>query len=101
MGDLKSSMQFHSDTIDEVETKVSQVYVFNDESVKTLIYDNKNLHLKVRGLKDRSRRNNLRFDGLWQPQGKDWYGSEEKLGIKKKEMTIAKFLNYKDEEKVL
>ena len=68
MVDLKSSMQFHSDTIDEklleVDTKVSQVYVVNDENVKTLIDDNKNLHVKVRDLEDRSRRNNLWFDGL-------------------------------------
>ena len=39
MVDLKSSMQFHSDTIDkkflEVEIKVSQVYVVNDENTKT------------------------------------------------------------------
>ena len=37
MADLKSSMKFHSDTIDEklfqVETKVSQVYVVNDENI--------------------------------------------------------------------
>ena len=41
-------MQFHSDTIGEVETEVSQVYVFNDKSIKTLIYDNENLHVKDR-----------------------------------------------------
>ena len=68
MVDLKSSMQFHSDTIDEklleADTKVSQVYVVNDENVKTLIDDNKNLHVKVRDLEDRSRRNNLWFDRL-------------------------------------
>ena len=74
MVDLKSSMQFHSDTIDakllEVDTKVSQVYVVNDENTKTLIDDHKNLNAKVRDLEDRSRRNNLRFDGLSQAQGK-------------------------------
>ena len=68
MANLKSSMQFHYDTIDEkcleVDTKVSQVYFLNDENVKTLIDDHKNLHVKVRDLEHRSRRNNLRFDGL-------------------------------------
>ena len=72
--DLKSSMQFHSDTIDgkllEVDTKVSQVYFVNDENIKTLIDDRKKLHVKVRDLEDRSRRNNLRFDRLSQAQGK-------------------------------
>ena len=68
MADLKSSMQFYSDTVDEklleVDTKVPQVYIVNDENVKTLIDDHKNFHVKVRDLEDRSRRNNLRFDGL-------------------------------------
>ena len=98
MADLKSSMQFYSDTIDEVETKVSQVYVFNDESIKTLIYDNKNLHVKVRGLKDRSRRNNLTFEGLSQPQGKDWYGSEEKLGIESVEIERAHIIGKEERD---
>ena len=128
VANLKSSMQFHYDTIDEkfleVDTKVSQVYFVNDENVKTLIDDYKNLHVKVRDLEHRSRRNNLRFDRLSQAQGEDWRGSEakikkvikEKLGIenveieKKKEKRddpsqkrtiMAKFLNDKDKEKVL
>ena len=83
MADLKSSMQFHSDTIDEklleVDTKVLQVDIVNDESIKALIDDHKNLHVKVRDLEDRSRRNNLRFDGLSQAQGEDWHGSEGKI----------------------
>ena len=83
MADLKSSMQFHSDTIDEklpeVDTKVSQVYVVNDENIKTFIDDHKNLHVKVRDFEDRSRRNNLRFGGLLQAQGEDWHGSEAKI----------------------
>ena len=83
MADLKSSMQFHSDTIEEklleVETKVSQVYVVNDENVKTLIDHHKNLHVKVRGLQDKRRRNNIQFDWLSQAQGEDWHGREAKL----------------------
>ena len=73
----------HSDTIDEklleVDTKVSQVDVVNVESIKTLIDDHKNLHVGVRDLEDRSRRNNLCFDGLSQAQGEDWHGSEAKI----------------------
>ena len=84
--------------------------------------------MKVRDLEDSSRRNNLRFDGLSQAQGEDWHGIEanikrlikEKLGIEnveiehanrigkeerddhsQKRTIIAKFLNYKDKEKVL
>ena len=68
MVDLKSSVQFISDTIDvkllEFGTKVSRVYIVNDENIKTFIDDHKNLHMKVRDLEDTSKRNNLRFDGL-------------------------------------
>ena len=69
-------MRFHSYTIDEklleVDTNVSQVYVVNEKNIATLIEDHKNLHVKVRDLEDRNRRNNLRFDGLSQAQGEDW-----------------------------
>ena len=58
MADLKSSMQFHSDTIDQkllqVDTKVSQIYVANDENIKTLIDNHKNLHVKVRDFRIRA-----------------------------------------------
>ena len=82
----------------------------------------------VRDLEDRSRRNNLRFDELLQAQGEVWHGSEakikkiikEELGIEnveierahrigkeerddpsEKRTIMAKFLNYKDKEKVM
>ena len=84
--------------------------------------------MKVRYLKDRSKRNNLRFDGLSQAPGEEWHGSEakikklikEKLGIEnvetecahriskgerdkpsQKRTVIAKFFNYKDKDKAL
>ena len=64
--DFKSLMRFYYDIIDEniIDTRVSQVYNVNDENIKTLIDDHKNLHVKVRDLKDRSRSNKLRLDGL-------------------------------------
>ena len=61
-------MQFYSDIVDEklleVDTKVSQAYNVYDENIKTFIDDHKNLHVKVRDLKDRSRSNNLQLDRL-------------------------------------
>ena len=69
MADFKSLMQFYSDIIEEklleVDTKVSQAYNVNDENIKTFIDNNKNLHVKVRDLKDRSRSNYLRLDRLY------------------------------------
>ena len=68
MADFKSLRQFYSDIIEEklleVDTKVSQAYNVNDENIKTFLDNHKNLHVKVRDLKDRSRSNNLRLDGL-------------------------------------
>ena len=65
MENLKSSMQFHSDIIDEklleADTKVSQVCVVNDENIITLIDDGKNRDVKARYLEDRRRRNNLQW----------------------------------------
>ena len=72
---LKSLIQFHSATTNQkflaVDTKISQVYVVSDENIKTLIDNNKNLHMMIRDLEDRNRRNNLRFHGLWQVQRQD------------------------------
>ena len=83
MADLKSSMQFDSDTFDEklleVDAKVSKVYLVSDENIKTLIDDHKNMQVKFKDLEDRSRRNNLLLDGLSQAQGDDWHESEAKI----------------------
>ena len=126
---LKSSMQFHFDTVDEklleFDTKVSQVYVVNAEDIKALTDHHQNMHVKVKDLEDRSRKNKLRFGGLSQAHGEDLLWSEgkikklikEKLVIEiehahkigkeerddpsLKRTIIAKFLNYKDKEKVL
>ena len=129
---LKSLIQFHSATTNQkflaVDTKISQVYVVSDENIKTLIDNNKNLHMMVRDLEDRNRRNNLRFDGLSQVQREDWHGREAKIknlikkklginnveiksahrmGIKErddpsqKRTIIAMFLNCKDKERVM
>ena len=69
MADFKSLMQFYSDIIEEklleVDTKVSQAYNVNDENIETFIDNHKNLHVKVRDLKDRSRSNYLRLDRLY------------------------------------
>ena len=68
MADFKFLKQFYFDIIDEklleVDAKVSKAYNVNDENIETLIDDHKNLHVKVRDLKERSRSNNLRLDGL-------------------------------------
>ena len=118
MVDLKSSMQFHYDPINEkfleLDMNVSQVYVVNDENIKTLIDDHRNLHVEVRDLEHRSRSNNLRFEAKIKKLIKEKLGienfdiehthrigKEERDDPSQKRTIIAKFLNYKDKEKVL
>ena len=57
-------MQVHiiDEKLLEFDTKVSQVYVVNEENIKTMIDDHESLHVKVRDLEDRTRKNYLRFD---------------------------------------
>ena len=63
---LKSLIQFHSaitnQTFIVVDAKISQVYVVNDENIKTMIDDHESLPVKVRDLEDRSRSNYRPFD---------------------------------------
>ncbi|XP_065672183.1 uncharacterized protein LOC136090007 [Hydra vulgaris] len=108
----------------------------NDLKVKLNNYNKDNVNLKYTGiiqdklaeLEDRSRRNNLRFDGFDEREEETWKDSEskvkeflkEKLGIKnniaierahrtgkkhesgkRKRTIVVKFLNYKDREIVL
>ena len=35
--------------------------------------------MKVRDSEDSSRKNNICFDGLWQAQGEDWHGSQDRM----------------------
>ena len=57
-------MQFHTieEKLLEFDAKVSQVYVVNDENIKTMIDDHESLPVKVRDLEDRSRSNYRPFD---------------------------------------
>lgn len=106
-------MQFHTieEKLLEFDAKVSQVYVVNDENIKTMIDDHESLPVKVRDLEDRSRSNYRPFDQLSQAQGEDWHANEAKIkqvikerlvtendeiehahriGVKKKEMTLRR-----------
>ena len=110
-------MQFHTieEKLLEFDAKVSQVYVVNDENIKTMIDDHESLPVKVRDLEDRSRSNYRPFDQLSQAQGEDWNANEAKIkqvikerlvtendeierahriGVKKKEMTLRRSEQY-------
>ena len=119
---IKESLHFHSEIVDEKIGKIC-----NDKSAR----NNDNIVLdKLAELEDRSRRNNLRFNGIREEEGEDWQKTEailkkvltEKLDVKDvmiervhrtgrnrrpdgtinhKRTIIAKFLNYKDKVHIL
>ena len=137
MSDLKVSMQFHSDLVEEktkqVEEKTKEVEEKIDKcNIKeNLQINERELAEKVAELEDRSRRNNLSFDGIIEEEKETWEESEKIVkkilkkeldldpegiefervhrsgtvfveGVRNQKRTIvAKFLNFKDKEKVL
>ena len=124
VNDLKTSIQFHSDL---VEDKVKEVNAKLAESSKSGLI---NVEDKLDELEDRSRRNNLRIHGIEEDDDETWEGTETKLkslikgnlGIKTvvhierahrsgnsfqngekrtKRTVIAKFLNFKNKQMIL
>ena len=91
--DLIESVQYHSDNVDEVNKKLEDIES-RVEEIKldeiTEDFDTKTKK-KLADLEDRSRRNNLRFDGFQEETNETWEESEsiitdfakEKLGLKK------------------
>ena len=77
----------------------------NNEEVQNLIQQNTEMKEQNAELEDRHWRNNLRFMGIKVKSGVEsetWVESETKVKEKGKRKTIiAKFLNYKQREKVL
>lgn len=112
---FKDSLTFQSDIMDQ---KFGQIKNDQEETIKEL-------KEKQRQMEDRSRRNNLRIDGISEHKNETWKDCEDKvlnlfehkLGVKdaiierahrsgvqkqKKPRTIVlKLLNYKDKEKIL
>ena len=130
---LRESVQYHSDNIDEVNKKLENIdrrieEIKLDEIIEDVVTKTKT---KLTGLENRSRQNNLCFDGFQEKTDETWEESEsiitdfvkEKLGIEedilierahrtgkvqrdddtrnRKENIAVKFLNFKDKSKVL
>ena len=119
--ELKESLGFTEQVTNE---KISKLEI-------NLLQENKFLKEKIRDIEDRSRRNNLRIDGVMESEKETWEETEEKvqniftnkLGIKRKIMierahrtkkknskneersrpatVVLKLLNYKDKQTIL
>ena len=131
LADLKLSVQFHSDMVEEQTKEVKRKIEKSNNVRESSRESDKIVMDKVAELEDRSRRNNLRFDGIREDDKETWEISENKirniiqneLDLNAEEITIerahrsgktsingernykrtivARFLNYKDKNKVL
>ena len=131
--DLTESVQYHGDNVNEVNKKLEDIgskveEIKLDEVTEDFVPKTKK---KLADLEDRSRRNNLRFDGFQEETNETWEESEsiitdfvkEKLGIEedilierahctgkiqrnngtrnRKRTIVVKFLNFKDKSRIL
>ncbi|XP_065664779.1 uncharacterized protein LOC136086409 [Hydra vulgaris] len=79
--DIKVSLNFHEHLIDE---KIRSVVNSQEKCITTsAIQSNESAFIKIRGklreMEDRSRRNNLRIDGVKENDGESWEDSEMKV----------------------
>ena len=133
MSDLRESVQYNSQNVDEVNKKLEDIdsrveEIKLDEITEDFVTKAKN---KLADLEDRSRWNNLRFDGFQKETNEMWEESEsiityfvkEKLGMEedilierahrtgkiqrndgtknRKRKIVVKFLNFKDKWRIL
>ena len=131
--DLRESVQYHSDNVDEdnkkldnIDSRVEEIKL--DEITKDFVTKIKK---KLGDLEDRSRGNNLRFDGFQEETNETWeksesiitdfvkekFGTEEHILIEKAHRTgkiqrndgtrnrkrtiVVKFLSFKDKSRIL
>ncbi|XP_065650983.1 uncharacterized protein LOC136079190 [Hydra vulgaris] len=135
VSDLKKSVEFVSDKYENLlleidvskKTAMSSVYQLNDTKIN--IENDNVIKDKLAELEDRSRRNNLRFNGIEEKEIETWQETESKIreilktklglngnieierahrvgkkvmGVKRINRTIVvKFLNYKDKNAIL
>ncbi|XP_065658829.1 uncharacterized protein LOC136083361 [Hydra vulgaris] len=130
-----STIQFLSDkyeimkeTLNNNKNKISSQDNFKQKATNL---ENEYLKDKMAELEDRSRRNNLRFEGIEETEGETWKNSEEKVrklikeklnineeihierayrtgkkenedgSIRRRRTVVVKFLDYKDRENIL
>ena len=132
---VKESLNFQEDIggkkMKNIEDRIAQLerdlQQFNAKPTNYIQSDINEIYEKMRDIEDRSRRNNLRFEGIKDDLNEDWAESEKKLKIviqnnlgldvdniiierahrigkkndKKDRIIVARFLNYKDREVIL
>ena len=74
---MKDTVVFLSAKFDELVNKPQQTDNAKDETIQKINAENDLLSAKVTELENRSRRNNLRFDGIPELENENWNQSEE------------------------
>ena len=85
VAELKKSLQFHTDqweenfkTLDNLKNELLQKQK-GQQQQQPVIPDLKEIKDKLSDLENRSRRNNLRIDGIIELENESWSQSEKKL----------------------
>ena len=85
VAELKKSLQFHTDqweenfkTLDNLKNELLQKQK-DQQQQQPVIPDLKEIKDKLNDLENRSRRNNLRIDGIIELENESWSQSEKKL----------------------
>ena len=86
VAELKKSLQFHTDqwegnfkTLDNLKNELLQNQKHQLQQQQPVIPDLKEIKDKLNNLENRSRRNNLRIDGIIEEENESWSQSEKKL----------------------
>ena len=86
IAELKKSLQFHTDqwqenfkTLDNLKSELLQNQKHQQQQKQPVIPDLKEIKDKLNDLENRSRRNNLRIDGIIEEENESWSQSEKKL----------------------
>ena len=83
---LNKSLQFHTDhweenfkTLDNLKNELLQYQKHQQKQQQPVISDLKEIKDKLNDLENRSRKNNLRIDGIIEEENESWSKSEKKL----------------------
>ena len=86
IAELKKSLQFHTDqwqenfkTLDNLKSELLQNQKHQQQQKQPVIPDLKEIKDKLNDLENRSRRNNLRIDGIIEEENESWSQTEKKL----------------------
>ncbi|XP_065650972.1 uncharacterized protein LOC136079179 [Hydra vulgaris] len=125
---IKVSLNFHEELIEKKIKNALDTFIKNKSNhneIQNKNTDLKKINSKLREIEDRTRRNNLRVDGIKEDDNETWLESEQKVkevfneylgvenvkierahragkkGVKENRTIVLKLLDFKDKEEIL